>query len=147
MIESNTLPLPVLVGEQSNVSKPTSVMIGIRLCYLSLVLSLVSFVVEFPQIVKTMPGVLPILIIAFVIFCCTIPVLFVAAVNKRKNWARITYLVLYIFGLILTLSTLADDFKESTLDGCLIVLGDLVQIVGFVYLFLPASSAWYKSVR
>lgn len=62
---------------------------------------------------------------------------------QGRNWARVTFLVLFILGLPFALPTLLQQFEASIFSGFFGVLQLGLQGVALVMLYLPESNAWF----
>jgi hypothetical protein len=66
-------------------------------------------------------------------------------VSQRKNWARITYLILTILGLAMTVPTWLKNFGSSTLSTLFGIALACLNIKNTFSLFSEASNVWFKS--
>jgi len=67
-------------------------------------------------------------------------------IGQGKNWARITYLVLFILGVPMTIY----GYLTSAINTFTIILGlagMIVHVVVLVFLFQKQSSDWFKSMK
>ena len=87
-------------------------------------------------------------LIGVLIFTLCFTLLFMAffiwKIGQGKNWARITYLVLFILGVPFTIYS----YLTSAVSTLLIILmiGQIIlQIIALVLLFQKQSSDWFKS--
>lgn len=71
-------------------------------------------------------------------------------VGSRKNWARWTFSIICIFGVVGLLGFgLADGFKSfgwSLVDAILAVIQYGLSISAIVLLYLPESNSWFKNI-
>jgi len=72
---------------------------------------------------------------------------FIYAVARGRNWARITFLIFAIIGIPLAVKPLQDSLAASPFSGILGILQSLLQIVGLVLLFLKPSSDWFNRMK
>ncbi|PJE81059.1 hypothetical protein COU58_04535 [Candidatus Pacearchaeota archaeon CG10_big_fil_rev_8_21_14_0_10_32_42] len=69
-------------------------------------------------------------------------------IGQGKNWARITYLVLFILGVPFTIyGYLTPTIEVSAFLIILRIAVMIVQIVALVFLFQKPSSDWFKSMK
>ncbi len=67
-------------------------------------------------------------------------------IGQGRNWARITFLVLFIIGVPMTIY----DYLTAALNALEIVSGIvsmILQTVALVFLFQKPSSDWFNSVK
>ena len=69
---------------------------------------------------------------------------FVWKIGQGKNWARITYLILFIIGVPFTIYSYLTSVV-SMLSIILGIVGMIVQIIALVFLFQKQSSDWFNS--
>ena len=69
---------------------------------------------------------------------------FVWKIGQGKNWARITYLILFIIGVPFTIYSYLTSVV-SMLSIILGIAGMIVQIIALVFLFQKQSSDWFNS--
>ncbi|HSH97962.1 MAG TPA: hypothetical protein VK954_06690 [Methyloradius sp.] len=68
-------------------------------------------------------------------------------ISKRKNWARITYLVPTLLGSVPYIPMLVGEFERSPFIGSLSVVQLVLQIFALWLLFTKPGSAWFKPVN
>lgn len=74
---------------------------------------------------------------------------------RGRNWARVVYLVLLIFGVVMSVVGYAVSYfvLEQGLDigltweSAVYLLQMLLDIVAIWLLFTPSANAWYRSMR
>jgi len=71
---------------------------------------------------------------------------FIWKIGQGRNWARITYLVLFILGVPFIIYSYLTS-EVSTLSIILGIAGMILQIVALVFLFQKSSSNWFKSKK
>ena len=71
---------------------------------------------------------------------------FIWKIGQGRNWARITYLVLFILGVPMTIYSYLIS-AISTLSIILGIAGAIVQIIALIFLFQKQSSDWFKSKK
>jgi hypothetical protein len=147
-------PRPVLVGEQPGLPKPNSVTMGVRLFYASLVLGLVGGLLSLAsasRIAASTPnlpsGVFTGSLIFGMILGLGIFLGLILAADKGKNWARITILVFFVLGLLISLPSMGRTFALMPVNGIISIVQLLLQGTALYFLFTPASTAWYNSSR
>ena len=125
-------------------TKPREVNWAISLFWASLAVGPIKMAVQWTYLRSLGPT----LFIALVLII-TIAVLsfFVWKTDQGKNWARITFLVLFVFGLPFSLSLLRAEFSRSTVSGILSLLQVIMQGMGLWLLFTTPGRNWFKIVK
>jgi hypothetical protein len=65
--------------------------------------------------------------------------------NRGKNWARITYLVLFVLCFVSTTLSLVRSFSASSLYSLLGIVQMVLQIIALFFLFHRESSEWFST--
>jgi hypothetical protein len=126
--------------EAQNLRKPQSVTKAVNLLWASFAIGLVKVPMEFPSLDAT-----EVAFISFVlIFTFAILWFFIAQISAGRNWARITFLVLSLIGLLPSLLVLLDQFSRSLLAGAVTVLQIGLQIDAMFLLFTEPGSGWFR---
>lgn len=68
-------------------------------------------------------------------------------IGRRRNWARITYALLFAFGMIFHLVSWQNTLQSPPRELIAIVLQSVLQLSAMILVFLPASNAWFRSRR
>lgn len=84
-------------------------------------------------------------ILLTIVFCVTF--FLISKFYNRKNWARITYLVMSIIGAPFYLQVVYDQFISTALVGSLFLIQSLLTIYGNVLLFTGSSNEWFRRQR
>ena len=86
--------------------------------------------------------------LGFVIFVIAFTFLFTGffiwRIDRGKNWARITYLVLFILGAPFSIYLLFKSIAFEPISDLISVVQFVLQIIALVFLFLKNSTAWFK---
>lgn len=69
---------------------------------------------------------------------------FIHMISRGKNWARITYLVLFAIGLPFAILPLLHSLAVNPVSGLLGIAQTVMQAVAMVFLFQQASSDWFR---
>ena len=65
-------------------------------------------------------------------------------IGRRRNWARVVFLVMFVVGIPFTVKPLIDSFSASPISGVLGVAQLALQITALYLLFRPAGRAWFR---
>jgi hypothetical protein len=69
---------------------------------------------------------------------------FIWMIDKGKNWARITFLVLFILGVPLSILPLLASLAHAPISGLLGIVQAILQTIAVIFIFSKDSSAWFK---
>ena len=122
-------------------SKPKAVEIAVLILWLALACGLAMSVVKLGQV--ALPVSL-IFIYSFLAFCFAVSALFVYKISRGRNWARITYLILILFGTLKALPNLIPTIEHAPFYGTLNIAVVASQLVAMTMLFTSSSNGWFK---
>lgn len=127
----------------ANGARPPSVSRGLLLLYASLGIALIRSAMEFPRLaqVSSLGFAVSVQVVVFATF---VGLLFFIA--RRKNWARIVFLVIFILGVPLSVGPLLDSISGTPISGVLGLLQVALQVVALVLLFRSEAAAWFRQV-
>ena len=127
-------------------SRPSKVSIAITLLWIVIAVGVVSSTFNFSNSLEiaNASGLGLGWLIFTLYFTFLIVAFFIWKIGQGKNWARITYLVLFIIGVPFTIySYLTSEISMlSIIPG---IAGMIVQIIALVFLFQKQSSDWFNS--
>ena len=117
--------------------------------WIMLALSILHFILSSLNIISASPyEVLSSDYVFFTnIFSLILSACFIYLIGIGKNWARITYLVLFIIGMSATISILLPILSTNLIYGILNVAGIILGIIALILLFQKSSNTWFKSMK
>ena len=126
---------------------PSKVQQAVRFLYATLIIGAVRSIVEAGSIFSESysvgfgPG--SVLFIMFV----TLGIIWLLAymISKRKNWARITLLILFLIGAPFSILPLLQSLSTAPFSGLLGIVQVILQLTALIYLFQRESNQWFKS--
>jgi hypothetical protein len=142
------------VESQTDLARPEEVKRGVLFLSASLVLGLLSALLNLAQ--NASGGVLLVallIVIAFFALCFFV----LRQIARGRNWARI--IVLVVVGLLLlslpvtlllvpgALAGYLDDFRRNLFRGILGVVISILQLAGTYQLFTRNSNRWFKTQK
>ncbi len=68
----------------------------------------------------------------------------ISRINKGKNWARYTYAILVIIGLIIWAINFDMTISQGIFALIASIINTLLGIIGSVCLFRPSANAWFR---
>jgi FtsH-binding integral membrane protein len=72
---------------------------------------------------------------------------FIFMIGKGRNWARITFLVLFVTGIPLSVLPLMQSVAANPISGLLGIVLTIFQMVALVFLFQKQSSDWFREMK
>jgi len=72
---------------------------------------------------------------------------FIYMIGKGRNWARITFLMLFIIGILFYILPLLQSLAVNPISGSLGIGQTVIQIIALVFLFQKPSSIWFKVMK
>lgn len=130
-----------LISNRSSQSRPASVNWAIRLLYATLVIGIIRALIVFSQSgVSLIDILMECLIVGFLW-------LLVFMIGKRKNWARITFLVFLLIGTPFAVFWMIQELTYQPKSGIVMLLQFTMNVVSVVYLFQKESSSWFNEGR
>ena len=126
---------------QSATNKPRSVSTAVNLLWASLAVGLLKMLMDSSHLVGMAPGS------AIVFFSVVLVALFgflYFQISVGKNWARITFLVMCVTGIVPAVSLLSTEFSRSVVVGTLSLLQLALQAYAAFLLFTQPGSNWFR---
>jgi hypothetical protein len=121
--------------------KPHKITVAVLMLWISLGLGVVRSAWEMPAQVEQNS-------LGFVIFVIAVTLLFTGffiwRIDRGKNWARITYLVLFILGAPFSIYLLIKSMVFEPISDLISIVQFVLQIIALVFLFQKNSNAWFK---
>ena len=124
--------------------RPAIVSNAVKLLYATLGIGVVRAVLEFPTLVQQ-TSVIFVLFIWAVVF--GVIWFLIHKIGSRRNWARITFLVLFIVGVPFSVLPLLQSLSAASVSGLIGILQMVGQVVALVMLFQGTSNAWFRKPR
>ena len=127
------------------IHKPKSIIVGKNILYTTILLNLVNSVISECMNINENYSRAQRLVITI----ATLLILFVLTrqISLRRKWARTTFLILFIMGMLIFPIVLIAMFKTNILIGIIEVLQTLLQIIALIFLFSKESSLWFNSTE
>jgi hypothetical protein len=119
---------------------PTQVQLAIRLLWAQLGLGLINAVIQWNYLTSQAT---PQFVIAVQATTVAVIAWLIYKMWKGRNWARITFAILFLLGLIPALLILAATFNRSLVVGCLSVAGLICQLVALYLIFVSPGRSWF----
>jgi hypothetical protein len=121
---------------------PKKVQNAVTILYITLGIGILRDVIDAPANAK-MTGVGFLIYITLVVF--VVMVFLIAMIGRGRNWARITFLILFFLGLLASILSIVYSFTLSPISSVLTLAQVVLQMVALVFLFQQESSAWFRA--
>lgn len=121
--------------------KPQIIKNAVLMLWISLGLGVVRSAWEIPaQAAQSSVG----FVVFVMVFTLLFIGLFISMIDKGKNWARITFLVLFILGVPLSILSLLQSLSYAPISGLIGISQVVLQTTAVVFLFMKESSTWFR---
>ena len=128
---------------QSAVQKPQPVATAVNLLWASLAVGLVKVLMDFSHLDSQAPAAFTTFIL---IFTFALIGFLIFKISAGRNWARITFLVLFVLGMLPTLPIVLGEFSRSAVVGALSMAQIGLQAYALFLVFTNPGSAWFRKV-
>ena len=130
--------------EQDQAIRPKKVGIAVKLLYMMLGIGLLRSIMEarMHAQMESPQFVMFVTLVVILTLCFLIHM-----IGIGRNWARITYLVLFIIGIPFSISPLLQSLSASPFSGLLGITQAAIQIVALFFLFQTSSSEWFRELK
>lgn len=136
--------------------RPKKVSTALKLLYLAFILVIISSILNISISIPSMlqmgvGGTYFEFIIGVTIFIYVLSLGFFAfliyKIRKGRNWAKITFLVLFAISILLSISSVIQSLTTNTLPEILSIIEILLETTAIVLLFQKKSSEWFNSMK
>jgi hypothetical protein len=123
--------------------KPAAVTKAVTLLYLTLVITVVLFFLNWSLYTQVDVGV-----VAFsLLFDLGLMGLLIYKIDEGRNWARIAYLVIFIIGMPFYIRAMCKLFSFSMFGDLFSLLRAAMEIVALKFLFSREARPWFGAVK
>ncbi len=126
------------------IKQPAEVANAIRLIYAGVAVGIINTIADFTYLASLASTKL---LIFQMTFTYAIIILLAFKISLGRNWARIIFLIVFLFGLPAAVPSLISHFSRSPSAGWLMLLTILLQMTATVLLFLKPSNSWFKHFK
>ena len=120
--------------------KPKSVSRAVKLLWLSYIIGLIRLPMDFSALTATGSLAYP-LFVAFFTFVVIGYLIF--RISVGENWARLTFLVLLIIGLLPTLPQIMNEISRAPLTAAFTITHISIQAYALYLLFTSPGRDWF----
>ena len=126
---------------QSAAQKPRPIVTAVNLLWASLAVGLVKMLMDFSNLSTVAPAAFTNFIL---VFTFALSGFLIFKISAGRNWARITFLVLFIIGVLPALPIVFGEFSRSAVVGALSVAQIGLQVYALFLLFTQPGSGWFR---
>lgn len=130
--------------DQNQSTRPYKVTTAVKLLYISLGIGVLRNIMESSTQAEVAS---PAFVMFIAFFVLGIMWFFILMIGKGRNWARITFLVLFIIGTPFSVLPLMQSLAANPISGLLGIVQIIIQIVAIVFLFQKPSSDWFREIK
>jgi membrane-bound ClpP family serine protease len=132
-------------------SRSGAVTVAVTLLYATLGIGILRFFLDAPDLLEEASGrmgasgvpALPVVVLTALVGL-SVMWLFIYAIGRGRNWARLTFLVLFLLGIPFSVLPLLQSLASNPTSGILGVGQAVLQVIALILLFQPRSSEWFK---
>jgi hypothetical protein len=128
--------------QHANAERPREVSRAVQFLISSLAIGLMASIFHLAQRLSGVPMFFALLIVIAVF---AVGFLLVNRISARRNWARIVWLVLVLFGLPFAIPANLQEVRRNVLSGTLSVIITILQLIGTYLLFTRNSNRWFRT--
>lgn len=127
--------------EAKNIEKPSQINTAVNLLWASLAIGFVKSIMDMQHLgSQASPAFTNFILISVI----AVMVLLIVFISKGKNWARITFLVLFILGSLPSIPLVLGEFTRSPVLGAFSLVQIVLQVVALYMVFTKPGAAWFK---
>ena len=126
---------------QSAAQKPQPVITAVNLLWASLAVGLVKMLMDFSNLSSMAPAAFTNFIL---IFTFALIAFLIFKISAGRDWARITFLVMFIIGILPALPIVLGELSRSAVVGVLSVAQIGLQVYALFLLFTRPGSSWFR---
>jgi hypothetical protein len=127
--------------EAMKVEKPSQINTSVNLLWASLAIGFVKSIMDMQHLGSQASPAFTnfILISVFAVMA-----LLIVFISKGKNWARITFLVLFILGSLPSIPLVLGEFTRSPVLGAFSLVQIVLQVIALYIVFTKPGAVWFK---
>jgi hypothetical protein len=127
--------------ENQQPEKPRAVALAVSLLWASIAIGFAKIPLDFQSLAAMpSPGLIWSIVVLVLAFFCFL----ILKISSGRNWARITYLVLFLIGLIPALPTLTSEFARAPIVAILSIVQAIMQGYAVFLLFTGPGKTWFQ---
>lgn len=127
--------------EERNIEKPSQVGTAVNLLWASLAIGFGKSIMDMQHLGSQASPAFTNIILVSVIAVMALLIIFI---SKGKNWARITFLVLFILGSLPSIPLVIDETTRSSVLGAFSLIQIVLQVIALFIVFTKPGKEWFK---
>lgn len=130
-------------------NRPDKVSTAVNMLWIMIALGIIHLVLYYLNLIQieSLNEISSSVVLFTNIFSLAFLAFLIHKIGEGRNWARITFLVLFIIGIPLAVPSLFQSLMVNPISGFLSVGGTILQIIALIFLFQKPSSDWFKSKK
>ena len=123
-----------------NTPRPGVISLAVVLLWAAMAFEALGMALDFDRYASAVGMValgVTLVLVGFVLWLITL-------IGKGRNWARLTYLALFVLGSIYHLTHMRELLTHSAFDVVTTLAQTAMQLAAMVLLFLRESNAWFR---
>lgn len=125
-------------------NQPTHIKSAVILIVFSLVVGFIKLALDYDFITSLAPIQTTVIIL---VITALIMLFFAYKIWAGRNWARIVFTVFFVIGIYPAILLLPAEVNRNVLVFLVSILQVLSQIAAIIFIYLPTSNNWFKSVK
>jgi len=128
-------------------NKPDGVSNALILLWISLGVGVLNSIINFSNSVDLAQGYGSGFVIFVTLFTLVFMAFFIYMIGQGKNWARITFLVLFIIGIPFSVLPAIVLLVTNPISAMFSAGITILQLIALIFLFQKSSSDWFHSMK
>ena len=124
--------------------QPTHIKSALILIVISLLVGFIKFALDYDFITSLAP--IQTMVVIMVI-TALVMLFFAYKIWTGRNWARIVFTIFFVIGIYPAFLLLPAEANRSVLVFLGSILQVLLQVAAIIFMYLPTSNNWFKSVK
>jgi hypothetical protein len=136
-------------NNSNKLAKPKTIKIALQLLWGSLAIGLINTIINWNESIAqmTQPMTMDKELFSVIVASSTFFILswLFYMISTGRNWARITFLCLYLIGLPFSVPQLISLIEQAPLKVILAILISIFQLISLIILFSNTGNVWFKA--
>ncbi len=120
---------------------PTQIILATRLMWASLGLVIINSAIQWGYLTSQAT---PVFLVTVQAATLAIVAWLIYKIGRGRNWARVTFAIMFVLGLLPALPMMAATFNRSLVAGCLTVVSTICQFVALYLIFTAPGRSWFS---